>query len=148
MDIPMKTINCDAAHFTGSNRAILGILCEDKAYRIKVRAKNVNVAELLAIMMARKLFGAGRIISDAQCVVNTINNKEWGVRHVVHTVHKGQAKKLRARLVAEDDHELIWMRRRSDERACIVDSLTRRDLSGRFRSYITRQGITLTEVLF
>jgi hypothetical protein len=135
-------VYCDAAFFCDSTKdAIIGIVYGKEATRIRVRAKNSTMAELLGIVLARKLYPGKLIVND--CAV------------ITSMFRKNRIKQLR-RFVGDDEratflmesinlYGVLWMPRRSDEESKIADSLTRSKLTNGFKRFLSVNSFILKE---
>lgn len=149
-------VYCDAAFFGSAShhkkhpkdrsscRVILGILHRKELTRIRAYARNNVVAELLAILMARKLYPGKIIINDCKAVIDILNeNREQSLRKLL-----GADAQVEFLLQDKDVRGVLWQRRRTDEESNVVDSITRKFIGRRFAHYLTKNGYTMKEFGF
>ena len=138
-------VYCDAAFFDQqSNKAILGIVYGKEVTRIRARAKNGTIAELLAILMARKLYPDKLIINDCKAVIDMFNqNRAISLKHML-----GKDSQVDFLLTTINSGGVVWMRRRSDDISCLTDSITRSKLTTNLTWRLKHEGFILREYGF
>lgn len=149
-------VYCDAGFFEKNHTAIIGILYKKEVTRIKARAKNTAIAELLAILMARKLYPGKMIVNDCLSVVRTLNTDisiEPNIRQ--ETIEKRKRNLFRwvgdsAEFLLSDPNlrNVVWQKRRTDDETCMVDSLTRKHLTKNFQWRLRQDKFNLKEFNF
>jgi len=145
-------VYCDAGFFTKpdekNGNAILGIIYGKEVTRIKAKAKNATIAELLAILMAKKLYPNKLVVNDCKAVTDMITqNRAGSLKHLLR-MHKADVKMAQFLIDTVNTAGIMWQRRRTDEVTCMVDSATRRQLSQNYLYRLTRKGYTLRECGF
>jgi hypothetical protein len=138
-------VYCDAALFMAPhNMAILGIVYKNEVTRIRARAKNTSIAELLAILMAKKLYPGKLVVNDCKAVTDMFTQgRVHSLQHMLG--QNGQAQFL---MESVNLHGVLWQRRRTDEMTCLVDSATRRTCTENYKYRLRRLGFTLREYGF
>jgi hypothetical protein len=138
----LDVVYCDAAYFErkpGTANVIIGILYGKQLVRIRAHAKNNVIAELLAILMARKLYPGKLIVNDCKAVTDMLNEKRGdSLKKLL-----GNDAQIEFLLGNANICGVLWQRRRSDLESSIVDSITRRHLGGRFYQYLERHQYNL-----
>jgi hypothetical protein len=140
----MDLVYCDASFFDSDRVCILAIVHGKEVTRIKAKAKNGTVAELLSILMAKKLYPGKPVVNDCKAVTDMFIERRYN--SVVKLL--GKNAQVGSLFDTVNTNGIIWQRRRTDEKSCMVDTATRRQLTDNYLYRIEKHGYTLREVCF
>lgn len=141
----VDVVYCDASFYQDKSKiCVLAIVYGKEIHRIRAQAKNGTVGELLAIMMARKLYPDKLIINDCKAVVDMINlDKRASMKRML-----GDGAMVDFLMDTVRSGGVLWARRCFDETARLTDRCTRRNMSGGFRDYLKRDGFKVKDCGF
>lgn len=124
----MFTAFCDASFSGDGTTAVIGVVCGNKLIRKYVKARNSTHAELIAVLVARKVFGNDVVcVTDNELVSSILRKSPTRRRFILNrTFGLDDSKASYEKVVAAlSSAEIIWARRRSNDQLRIADNLTR-----------------------
>jgi hypothetical protein len=133
-----NTIFCDASYFREDNTAVLAIIRGKQIWRIFAKAKNSALAEVLAISMARKLCGAGTIISDCTGAIQAVRKPQKS--NMIPVEQRARVKQL------ENLGKVTWQKRRSCKQSRLVDTMSSKTVNPAYRAILEKTGYTIFTV--
>jgi hypothetical protein len=137
-------VYCDASFFEKTRMAILGIVYKNEITRIKAHAKNATVAELLSVLMAKKLYPGKLVVNDCKSISDMFQSgDEYRLLKLL-----GPDAKVTALLETVNLHGVMWQKRRTSEETCLVDSATRKQLTENFKWRFRNLGFSIKEYGF
>lgn len=123
----MSVAYCDAS-YQGNERGVIAVVCGKKLIRKYVRARNSSHAEMIAVLVARKVFGKDTVcVTDNELVACLFKKDELRLKKILKRTFNVEKDTPAFLKVAESmtASDVIWAPRRSNDELRIADNLTR-----------------------